>query len=157
MGRRSKASQSHLTNLQNNFSKSHKATVEDASDSDEDFDWEPTMPELDDVSDSKCDSDEEMESEEEAAIGNSKTYVLDVVDCEFEDELEMEQEIMNDAALLTFSKALHDLQEAAVAEERKKSETQHPEHYTQSSGRSQRQHAQNQKMLAETGQSSIAK
>ena len=92
--------QSRLSNLRNNFTQSHKATIEDASDSDEDFDWEPTMPELDDVSDSEC---EETELEAEAE-GNAKRFVLDAVDCEFEDELQMEQEIMNDAALLTFSK-----------------------------------------------------
>ena len=153
MGRRSKASQSRLSNLRNNFTQSHKATIEDASDSDEDFDWEPTMPELDDVSDSEC---EETELEAEA-VGNAKRFVLDAVDCEFEDELQMEQEIMNDAALLTFSKALHDAQEAAVAEERKRSKSQRPKHYTWNSARSQCQHAQNRKTLAGTGQSSIAK
>ena len=55
------------------------------------------------------------------------------------------------------SKALHDAQEAAVAEERKRSKSQHPKHYTRNSARSQRRHAQNRKTLAGTGQSSIAK
>lgn len=169
MGTKSKAARARLANLPNKSSKPYKTTVEDASDSEDDHEWVPSpMPELDEISDSECGSedgedvdwDEEQDSEQ-----RGKVFVLDIMDwdSDLEDsdgdgDEEEEEEICNDAALLTFSNVLQQAQEIAAAAERKqRAGKMRPRHYKGNSERTRRRFAATRKKLAANGQPSIAR
>jgi hypothetical protein len=168
MGKRSKASLAHLHNLSKAPSRSYKATVEDALDSDaNDADYianNDTGSVNDACSDTEGDNglngikgrffaledDLNSDSDLDSVDGS------DLEDMDLDDDEEVE--IKNDAALLTFSAVLQQAQQTAVAAEKKKwGQRKRPKHYAGNSNRTLRRRALKRRKLESEGQSFISK
>jgi hypothetical protein len=127
MGNRTKAARARLANLSKASAKSHKATVEDCSDTD-DLDY---TPDLDTVSNSS-DGDDRLHEAEPSQEPATFYFAFDEEQspmCSLEEDSESEgsefdeADITDDAALLTFANVLQLAQEAGLVAERKAHES----------------------------------
>lgn len=164
MGRKSKASLTHIQNLCSRNSKSQNPSVEDVTDIKDNFNHvvkspQPLQPPPDhnqpqlllfDSNDSDSDSDFNSDSKDDSSSD-------DGFDSDLEDELETEMEMKSDADLLQFSRILTEAQALAIKLEEEQAEykPKHPRHYTGNSEYTKQFHAQKQCALQAGGQKFI--
>ncbi|KAG1878842.1 hypothetical protein F4604DRAFT_1923521 [Suillus subluteus] len=176
MGVKSKANKARLRNIQSALSRSHKATVEDVSDSEEEHYFpkhifRPGATNLTAEEESDDDSYvEQLDKGEEDQDNDLQDFInrIDVFrdedpsscsDSEDDIEFSMEEEaeIQDEAALLTFSEILFQAQNTASEGERQRSkDTRRPKHYTGNSTRTLQHHALRRKTIAGTNQTFIS-
>ncbi|KZP16010.1 hypothetical protein FIBSPDRAFT_958353 [Athelia psychrophila] len=137
MGRKSKAALASIANASAKVPERRKATVEEASDSDDDFDWVP-MPDLSDISDSE---DEDYDSDKDSQFDEWSQ----------EDD---DAEIQNEADLLSFAQTLQKAQMLARSAERKRQNSR-PKFYKGNSERSQSRWRSHRRALQNQGQQLI--
>jgi hypothetical protein len=166
MGRKSKAQLAHLENLKKTAPNDYCATVEDATDSEDEFDdpdynqtTSGTLHESSNLEREGSEGDFEeiwgqfILVEDDLSDDESD---LDSEDGDWELNDEEEAEIKDEAALLSFSEVLRTGQELVTAAEKlKRGQKKHPWQYTKNSARTFRRRKGLREKLEATGQPSI--
>lgn len=161
MGRVSKATAARRANLNASVKNPRKATVEDVtgmSDADSQFD---AMAQLDTVSDSDPGEDYSPTGfhfafEEDCEEHATERSEDESESSDFDGEVNGQDDITNEAALLTFINVMQQARDAAVeAERRKETGNKRPKRYSKNSARTERRHAQKRAKIAKDGTQSF--